>query len=306
MGGGRWSSDDWDDYSTKSYAGKSTSAVFKRSNIKADMDPKGIKVRESRDSDDNPNSTPLIVGLDVTGSMSDIIDNLARKGMNTLCQEVYDRKPIQDPHIMCMGIGDADMGDSAPLQCTQFEADIRISEQINEIWLEGRGGGNDFESYHLPWYFAAMHTETDAFTKRGKKGYLFTIGDEFPPNMLTKEVVERVFGTQIQAGIKLLDVLQMAQRMYNVFHVVIEEGWCARRNSGTIQKAWQDVLGQNVISLSDHTKLAETIVSTIQIIEGANKDEVVESWDGSTNLVVKKAVDSLAADDSDSDGLVEL
>lgn len=296
MGSGRWSSSDWGSYSSKTYTGKTTREVFKRSKINKDFDPKNIKVRESRDSDDNPNSTALIVGLDVTGSMYEVIDEMAREGMNTLCQEVYDRKPISDPHIMCMGIGDVDMHDQAPLQCTQFEADIRISEQINEIWLEGGGGGNDFESYHLPWYFAAMHTEIDCFTKRGKKGYLFTIGDEFPPHGLSIEAVKTVFGNSIQAALSMQDVLQMAQRMYNVFHVVVEEGNCARRNGDKVANDWKKVLGQNVISLSDHTKLAETIVSTLQIVEGADKEEVIESWDGSTGLVVRNAIDSLAAD----------
>ena len=132
MGSGRWSSGDWGTYSKKTYTGKTTKEVFTRSKVNEDFDPKNISIRESRDSDDNPNSTALIVALDVTGSMHYVIDEMARKGMPTLCQEVYDRKPISDPHIMCMGVGDVDMRDTAPLQCTQFEADIRISKQINE------------------------------------------------------------------------------------------------------------------------------------------------------------------------------
>ena len=306
MGGGRWSDDDWVDYSTRTYAGKSTKEVFKRSQIKEEFDPKNIKVRESRDSDDNPNSTALIVALDVTGSMHNVIDEMARKGMNTLCQEVYDRKPISDPHIMCMGVGDVDMGDAAPLQCTQFEADIRISEQINEIWLEGGGGGNNFESYHLPWYFAAMHTEIDCFTKRGKKGYLFTIGDEFPPKTLYADAVESVTGVRPQGDLSMEATLQMAQRMYHVFHVIVEEGYCASKYPGRIQDEWKAVLGQNVISLSDHTKLAEVIVSTLQVIEGANKEEVTASWDGSTSIVVKNAIDSLATDSTPAEDFVKL
>lgn len=306
MGSGRWSGADWGSYAKKTYAGKTTKEVFKRSQIKEEFDPKNIKVRESRDSDDNPNSTALIVALDVTGSMHNVIDEMARKGMNTLCQEVYDRKPISDPHIMCMGVGDVDMGDRAPLQCTQFEADIRISEQINEIWLEGMGGGNNFESYHLPWYFAAMHTEIDCFTKRGKKGYLFTIGDEFPPELLRASAVETVTGVRPQGDLSMEAVLQMAQRMYNVFHVIVEEGHCARRYPGTIQDKWMDVLGQNVISLSDHTKLAEVIVSTLQVIEGATKEEVTASWDGTTSIVVKNAIDSLSTEGATSDDFVKL
>ena len=39
-------------------------------------------------------------------------------------------------------------------------------------------------------YFAAMHTKIDSFIKRGKKGYLFTIGDEPVPGDLTKEQIE--------------------------------------------------------------------------------------------------------------------
>ena len=78
---------------------------------------------------------------------------------------------------MAMAIGDAEC-DRAPLQVTQFEADIRLADQLRELWIEGGGGGNRGESYHLPWAFAAMRTSTDCFERRGRKGYLFTIGDE--------------------------------------------------------------------------------------------------------------------------------
>lgn len=301
MGSGRFSSSDWADYSKKTYAGRTTAEVFKKSEIKSEFDPKNIVVRESRDSDDNPNSTPIIIGLDVTGSMSRVIDSMARKGVPTLCTEIYDRLPVPDPHIMCMGIGDVDMGDRAPLQCTQFEADIRISEQINDIWLEGGGGGNNFESYHLPWYFAAMHTETDCFDKRGKKGYLFTIGDEFPPRSLTAAAIERVTGTRPQVDFTPEELLQMVQQKYHVFHVIVEEGSCARRYGDEVKKKWRDLLGQNVISLSDHTKLAEVIVSTLQVMNGDDKEDVIKSWDGSTSVAVRSAIDSLAKEDSVGD-----
>jgi len=207
----------------------------------------------------------------------------------------YDRKPVADPHIMCCGIGDVTMGDSAPLQATQFEADIRIAEQLAKIWLEGGGGGNRCESYNLPWYLAAMHTTIDCFEKRGKKGYLFTVGDEEPPKVLTRDEIATVFGTKPQADIKTEDLLTMVSRNYEVFHLMVAEGSHMRNSRDTVVSKWTALLGQRAMILEDHTKMAEVIVSTIQANEGMDKDDIINSWDGSTAVVVKTAIDALDA-----------
>src|SRR5687767_31569 len=125
---------------TKTTSGKSTDEIYSSRSIHANLNPKGVKVRESRDSADNPQSTPIIVAIDVTGSMGIIADVLAREGLGTLFKEILDRKPITDPHLMFMAVGDANC-DSAPLQVSQFEADNRIVEQLTQIFLEHGGGG---------------------------------------------------------------------------------------------------------------------------------------------------------------------
>ena len=155
MGTARWDPADWKAYAGAT-KGRSTSAIFGRRALHDALDPRRIPLRESRDSAKNPRSTAIICALDVTGSMGMIADALARQGLGTLVEEILRRKPVSDPHVMCMGVGDATC-DQAPLQVTQFEADIRIAEQLQELWLEKGGGGNCFESYDLPWYFAAMH-----------------------------------------------------------------------------------------------------------------------------------------------------
>lgn len=293
MGDGRWEPKEWATYSSTKVAGKSTKEVYSSTKIDADLDPKGVTIRESRDSEDNPESNAIIVGLDVTGSMHRVLDAMAREGLPTLCEEIYNRKPVSDPHIMCMGIGDVEAGDRAPLQTTQFEADIRIADQLTKIWLEGGGGGNSYESYHLPWYFAGMHTSIDCFEKRGKKGYLFTVGDEETPKGLNKKYIEQVFGDKLQANLNLHDMLDMATKMYHVFHIMVEEGNHYRHRGHKVVSKWTDLLGQRAIKLSDHTKLAEVIVSTIQLNEGGLTDDIVDSWDGTTGLVVKRALDGM-------------
>ena len=292
MGSGRFAPTDWDNFTTTRTAGKSTAHVFTRRTLVESLDPKKVIIRESRDSADNPNSTPIIVGLDVTGSMGMISDNIARNGLKTLFTQIYDRRPVSDPHIMFMGIGDV-VCDKAPLQVSQFEADIRIADQLTDLYLEGGGGGNSCESYTLPWLFAALRTSTDAFEKRGKKGFLFTVGDEEPPAILRASEIETVLGKGQWSDYTTDQLLDMVSRQYHVFHVIIEEGSHCRYRLPNVQQKWRELLGQNVISLSDYTKLAEVIVSAIQVVSGDDAKTVAASWSGNTSLVVANALGGL-------------
>lgn len=306
MGGGSWDHKNWKDYTdTRSYSTKSVDAIYDRRTIDPDLDPKGVKVRESRDSVDNPRSTPLIVGLDVTGSMTMVLEDMARKGLNTLVSEVYNRQPITNPHILCAGIGDAHY-DRAPLQITQFEADIRIAQQLEKIWLEKGGGANDSEGYALVWYLAANLTDIDSFKLRGQKGYLFTIGDEEPTDALRVDEIERIFGHTLQADVDLPALLTLASRQWEIFHIMVAEGSYAGSRPGSVRDAWTKILGQNAIWLQDHTKLAEVIVSIMQIREGTDHAAVVGSWDGSTALVVKNATSALSKRDTAGGEVVTL
>jgi len=295
MGSGKWKPNDWSTYTTsRSYSTKTTEEIYHSRKINKDLDPHGVNIRESRDSEDNPNSNAVIVSLDVTRSMSPVLDSMAREGLNNFITNLYDRKPILDPHLMIMAVGDAEMGDEAPLQVTQFEADIRIAEQLEKIWLEQRGGNNMYESYALPWYFASMHTNIDCLEKRNKKGYLFTIGDEAPTPYLRKEDIKRVTGDVIETDrIDGEDLLSMVSRKYEVFHLIIEQGNNYQRYPNKVLNEWFKLLGQKAIRLSDHKKMAEVIVSTIQVNEGLRKEDIINSWDGDTSLVVGRALSGL-------------
>jgi len=293
MGSSRWDAEDWR-RSSAAIAGKSTADVFASRGMKPELNPFGLALRESRDSDANPASTAIVVGLDVTGSMGMIADALARNGLGTMVEEILARKPVSDPHIMACGIGDA-YCDRAPLQVTQFEADIRIADQLKMIWLEKGGGGNSHEGYHLPWYFAAAHTSIDCFEKRGKKGYLFTVGDEEPPEELPATHIERVFGETVHRDFSTRELLTMASRTYNIFHIIVEEGSYARSHMHRVVDKWTDLLGQNVLRLADHTRLAEVVVSAIEVSEGRDRDSVARSWKGDASRVVSRAISSLPA-----------
>lgn len=163
------------------------------------------------------------------------------------------------------------------------------------MYLEKGGGGNCFESYNLPWYFAALHTSIDCFEKRNRKGYLFTIGDEEAPKDLLASQIKTIIGDTPQQDYTSEQLLNMVSRMYHVFHIVVEQGNHAQRHLPEVMKSWTDLLGQRVIRLSDYKKLAEVVVSTIQVNEGADINTVTKSWSGDTSVVVSKAINSLTA-----------
>lgn len=289
MGYGRWNANDWDNYTTKNTKGKTTAQIFNASSMKKELSPLNIAPRESRDSTQNPNSTPIILALDVTGSMGIIADTLAREGLGALVEEILNRKPVSDPHIMVMGVGDAEY-DRAPLQVSQFEPDIRIAEQLKDIFLERGGGGNRSESYNLPWYFAANKTEIDS-VKQGRKGILFTFGDEECPPVLKAEHVKQFLGETIQGDIKTEDLLKMVSQKYDVFHVVIEEGNYARQEPKRVYDSWNKVLPKgHVIPVKDYKKLPEVLVSVMEVHGGKDPAAVIASWKGKTADTVREAI----------------
>lgn len=299
-------------FDARAYAGYASSTAhlnhttkFTASAIKGDFDPKMIKVRESVKSDLNPHPTPVIVGLDVTGSMGPVVDAMHRN-LGVLFEEIIKRDPVSDPHVLAMAIGDMDY-DRSPVQATQFEADpVTIGKQVEELHLERGGGGNDHESYLGPLYFALMRTKCDAFGE-GRKGYLFTVGDEGPQVVLTKAQIERWFGDQPKQDYTAEELISAVSRNWHIFHIIVMEGSHQTEGRGVrTNPEWRKLLGQRIIELKDHTKMAEVIISTIEVTEGRDKDTVAHSWSGDTSLVVRDAIAGLVAADKASAGPVAL
>lgn len=281
MGGGRFDSTVYATYASTYVKGRSTSEVFQSRDVPDELNPQNIDYRESRDSEDNPESTPIIIGLDVTGSMGHLATQLAGD-LNTLVENIYDRKPVSDPHICCMAVGDIEC-DRGPLQVTQFEADIRIAEQLTQLWIEHGGGGNLHESYILPWYFAVHKVLSDAWDKRNKRGYIFTIGDERPTPMLRGRDLNSLFGGGQHQDITKEELWEQVIEKWNVYHLVVRHE--------RLMPEWTDLMGQRAMFLQDPSKMTQVIVSTIQFNEGMSLDEITDSWnDSATADTVRRAI----------------
>jgi len=286
MGYGTWSSDAFDNLKS-SRRTKTVKDIFTSTNLSKDMNPDGVLFRESRDSLDHPESVPVIVFLDVTGSMGRIPEVLVREKLGALMDTII-KHGVSDPQILFGAIGDHHT-DRSPLQIGQFESATKeLDEWLTKIYLEGGGGGQHMESYLLGWLFAARHTSIDAFEKRATKGFLFTIGDEWTWDSLDADTLKSLMGYKQAETITAEALLREAQRMYEVFHIHINEA--SYQNDPVVLNPWKELLKERLIILEDHTAIAETIATTVAILTGADKKKVIASFDKTIGNTVSTAL----------------
>jgi hypothetical protein len=242
------------------YGFKSAGEIFTQNALgraHESMNPKGISFRESRDSEVHPDSVPIILGLDVTGSMGHIPHELIKEGLPKLMGGII-QGGVPDPALLFLGIGDHEC-DRYPLQVGQFESgDEELDMWLTRTYIESGGGGNAGESYLLAWYFAAFHTRTDAFEKRNQKGILFTVGDEPCLKTLPASAIREIMGSG-QHTYTHYELLAEARKKYEVYHISVLHSEQAMR----ADRGWKELLGQNCLSIADHKEIPDVIKGII-------------------------------------------
>ncbi len=224
------------------------------------MIPKGIDKREFRDSPTHPETVPICLFLDETGSMGHIPHQLVKDGLPTLMGDLT-QNGVKDAALLIGFLGDH-QSDRYPLQVGQAESgDAETDMWLTRGYIEGNGGANAGESYLLAWYFAANHTVTDAFEKRGKRGFIFTIGDEKSLTSFPQSAQKEIMGDTARGQATTdKELLAEAQKTYNVYHLHI-------LHSGGAESSlpyWKDLLGQNCIGLTDYRDVAKTIAQIVR------------------------------------------
>lgn len=246
-------------------AGRSHQArteVFKQTQCHALMNPKGLKVRECRDSADHPNSLGIVFALDVTGSMGDIPHLLAKQELPNL-MKLLNACGEADPQVMFMAVGDA-TSDHASLQVGQFESTAELMDQwLTWSYLEGGGGGSGQESYELAFYIAAQHTDMDNWVKRKKKGYLFMTGDELPYPAVSRHQIEALVGEKLDEDIPIEEVIAAAAESYHLFFLIPDAGRAQRCGP-----RWRQLLGDHAIIMESPSDACSVAAAIVGLTEG--------------------------------------
>ena len=282
MGWGAWSNSAYADYSKSvgrtvtningiNYVDGDYSAqeLYRSRSLSPVLDPKNV-VRECCDSEEHPNTIPVILALDVTGSMGNTAVEVAKK-LNEIMTNLYEE--VHDVQFMIMGIGDL-YCDNAPIQASQFESDIRIAEQLDKIYFEGGGGGNGYESYTAAWYFGLYHTKLDCW-KRGKKGIIITMGDEPLNPYLPHRDLTIATGDTLEADVDTGNLYNEVIEKFDVYHLgVAEKGNCYYRYRDRVVESFKKYFDNEHFKEVSLDNLA-TVIANI-IIENQNgKDNEV-------------------------------
>ena len=266
MGYGYWTRESFVNYSASrgravTAAGHLDSALtdqqlFTQRKLHSRLNPKNV-IRECCDSAEHPASIPVILALDVTGSMGSAAAEVAKK-MNEVMTRLYEE--ITDVEFLIMGIGDLTY-DRAPIQISQFESDCRIAEQLDLVYMEHGGGGNDYESYTVAWYMGARHTRLDCWN-RGKKGLIITMGDEPLNPVLPCRPLSAATGDALQADVETRDLYGEVSQKYDLYHIHVRHRR-PDRYADQVQSSFGGLLPKGHLVMTDLEGISETLVRIV-------------------------------------------
>lgn len=265
MGSGSFSHSSMRAYSSslgRSYdenTGRVAGQTYVARRIDPSLDPRGFKVRECCNNEEHPNTIPIILALDVTGSMGKACAETAA-ALGTIIVNLY--KNHKDIEICVMGIGDLAY-DNSPIQMSQFESDIRIAESLDKIYMEHGGGGNQYESYTAAWYMGLKRTKLDCYDKQGRKGIIITMGDEpLNPYLPVMELNAAITGTE-QSDINTEALYMRAFEKFDIFHIAVDDpGNCYWNYAKDIRESFGKILGPR-LKVATIQQLAGTIEACI-------------------------------------------
>jgi hypothetical protein len=269
MGGGKWSPNTYLTRIKRQKARGQDSFSFSQgaSGVHPSLNPFGLEVRESRDSQEHPNSNAIIIALDVSGSMGRVVRAI-HQDLPQLFKLLLGREYVPHPQILFAAFAHAAIN-QVPLQVGQFESDNRMDENLENMIIGGRlaGGGEPGESSELMFYLAARHTSIDCWEKRQHKGYLFIITDEEATGQLVKkDEVHRVISPRLKEDVPLDQMIAEAGEKYHIF-VVIPSGTIGGSSSNVIE-FWKSAVGpQRVIQLDDPEYVSEAMALTVGLTE---------------------------------------
>ena len=197
-------------------------------------------------------ANPLIIAVDVTGSMA------------SWPFEIFDRLPLlyntlsqyrDDLEISFAAIGDAAV-DQWPLQVTTFASGFDLEQLLGSLYGEG-GGGDAAESYGLFAHWVNTHVE---IPNASESPFLVVFGDVTMHSKVPKEQIAHYLGDRAGRDVDAIKTWGQISKTWNT--------WFMRRPTGKpgdqVDKQWGKAIGeQKIFHIQDEQRAVDYAMGLI-------------------------------------------
>lgn len=243
------------DYSPGVWAGHDFSSARKAYDSHAgrsyaDATAAGKVLKDLLPDEITTNSTaPLIVVVDQTGSMGEWPKIMFSK----LPYLEHETKEYMgdDAEFCFMAVGDAHNGEKYPLQARPFAKGLDLKKRLEELVIEGNGGGNGGETYEL----AALYALKNIKMPKAIKPIIIFIGDEKPFNVISKDMADNYCGVKLDKATPTPEVFKALREKMEVYFIQKSYG-SGNSGSNSISSddkdafnTWADLLGKDHIAM---------------------------------------------------------
>ncbi len=255
-GGGGWDYDYSDSAlkkSSKEYAGEAKKEGIVRAHTAPQS--KGLPPPVGREVTSS-SPTPLVVGVDVTGSMAQWPGIIFQK-LPVLYNEA--KLHLPDVDISFCAIGDANI-DQYPLQVCDFAKGKPLEAGINSLYPEGGGGGGIKESYEIAAYFYARHCRLP----QAKHALFVFCGDEGFYERIKVNTVRKMTGATIAQDLDSYDIFAELKKRFDVY--MLRVPYEDAEKDKAIHEQWQGALSrQTVLRMEDPKRIVDCIIGLTAI-----------------------------------------
>ncbi|MEZ6184444.1 MAG: hypothetical protein R3F62_05450 [Planctomycetota bacterium] len=198
-------------------------------------------------------TTPLVVGVDVTGSMAswpgEIFDRLP-----LLYQTLSQYRP--DLEVSFVAIGDATC-DRYPLQVCDFASGVGLEDQLKALYPEGGGGGQSKESYELFAYYLLHHYRAP----NAEEPFLILYGDEGFYERVSKAQVKHFCGGAAQGNLDSASLWGQVAEAWNLWH--LRKPYSPSMEA-EVHGQWADAIGaERILLLDDEQRAVDVALGLI-------------------------------------------
>ncbi|MBN1976813.1 MAG: zinc ribbon domain-containing protein [Anaerolineae bacterium] len=197
-------------------------------------------------------TNPLIIAVDVTGSMAD------------WPFEIFDRLPLlyntlsqyrEDLEISFAAIGDAAV-DRWPLQVTSFASGFDLEQLLGSLYGEG-GGGDAAESYGLFAHWVNTHVEAP---NASETPFLIVFGDVTMHSKVPQDQIAHYLGDRVGSDVDAVKTWGQISKTWNT--------WFLRRPTGKpgdqVDKQWGKAIGeQKIFHIEDEQRAVDYAMGLI-------------------------------------------